>query len=484
MYKHGTYGEFAQTVSRQTTPAGTTAVYIGTAPVNLIRGYKNAVNTPIYLNDLSAAKNKVGYSDDWSKFTLCEAIKAHFDNPAGNVGPIVVINVLNPETHKKVEPTTKSLTFTNKRAVIDGDTIILDTLVLADKIEGTDFTVDYDYNKKQTVITDIGEVPIDEPIEATFSEVDTTGITETEIIGNATDDGVYTGIKCINLIYQELDLITNIIASPVWSENKAVYDAMIEAGTKINGHWDAFVIADIPLESNGTIEKAIKWKTDNGYNNERTKVCYPQAVGTDGKIYHTSTITVWQMLNVDATHNAIPMETPSNKSVFVSKQYFGADSNNRGFDQTKGNDLNANGITTIVYWGGRWVLWGAHTAAYKYGSVTDQRVIFDNSIRMMMYISNSFQQEHALEIDQPMTRAMADTIKNREQEKADALVAIGALIGTPVVSFEETENSNTEIIEGNFVWGFEGTPIPPFKSGTLQVAYTDAGFDSYFGEGV
>ena len=82
---------------------------------------------------------------------------------------------------------------------------------------------------------------------------------------------------------------------------------------------------------------------------------------------------------------------------------------------------------------------GGHTAAYKFGSVNDKRVIFDNNLRMMMYITNSFQQEWALTIDQPMTVALADTIRNREQEKADALVSMGMLIGTPVVQFLESE---------------------------------------------
>ena len=100
----------------------------------------------------------------------------------------------------------------------------------------------------------------------------------------------------------------------------------------------------------------------------------------------------------------------------------------------------------------------------------------------MLYVTNRFQTEHALTIDRPMTRAMADSIKNREQEKADALVALGAFIGKPVVEFRETDNSTTELAEGNFVWRFEGTPTPPFKSGTLKVAYSSAGFDSYFGE--
>ena len=85
-------------------------------------------------------------------------------------------------------------------------------------------------------------------------------------------------------------------------------------------------------------------------------------------------------------------------------------------------------------------------------------------------------------IDQPMTKAMADTIKNREQEKMDALAAMGAFIGTPVVEFVQSENTTGDLVEGNFTWGFQGTPTPPFKSGTMKVAYTTAGFDSYFGE--
>ena len=482
IYKHGTYGEFAETVARPATQSGTIAVYVGTAPVNLVRGYADYVNAPVYLTDLNAVKRYMGYSDDWETFTLCEAFKAHFDNINGNVGPIVAINVLNPAIHKKSTETTVQLTFANKRATIDGDTIILDTLVLADKVEGTDFTVDYDFTKKQTIITDIGTVPISTQVQATYSEVDASTIEADDIVGGVTAGGVYTGLGCVGLVYPELNFITNVIAAPGWSENKAVYEAMISAGMKINGHWDAFVVADIPIADNDTIEEAIAWKNTNGYTNERSKVCWPQAMDTSGRIYHISTLTVWSMLNVDATHNGIPMETPSNKDTFIAKQYFGSSSTNRGFDQSRANELNAEGITTVVYWGARWVLWGGHTAGYEFAGVTDPRVIFDNNIRMMMYITNSFQQEHAMEIDEPMTRAMADTIRNREQEKADALVAIGALIGTPVVTFEESENSTAELVEGNFVWGFEGTPTPPFKSGTLQVAYTDAGFDSYFGD--
>lgn len=485
-YKHGTYGEIADSIGAVATQGGTVAVYVGAAPVNLVRGYAERVNSPVKLTSMNDVQAFMGYSKNWGAFDLCEAFKLHFGNNAGNVGPIVAINVLDPATHKKSQPTTKSVTFVNGRAAFESDTIILDTLAVADSVEGTDFTVGYDFNRGQVVLTAIGD-SLTGSVNVTYSEVDASLVDADDIIGDATDAGVYTGLGCISLIYQELNLIPNIILCPKWSETPNVYKAMLKASTKINGHWDAVVYADIPILASGstkvdTIAQATKWKSDNAYTSERSKVYWPQAVDTEGVAYHGAVLGAWRTLLVDASHDGIPMESPSNKAVPVAKQYFGASSTNRGFDQQQANKLNENGITTIVYWGGQWVLWGPHTAAYKHGAVEDNRSIFDTSIRLMMHVYNSFQVEHAITIDGPMTRAMADTIKNREQEKVDALAAMGAFIGTPVVNFNQSDNGDANIVEGNFVWSFEGTPTPPFKSGTLKVAYTTAGFASFFEE--
>lgn len=482
-YLHGTYGEFDKSIGLVPVATDTIPVYVGVAPVNLVKNYAEIgnVNAPLRVTSMTGVQSNFGYSADWSKFSLCEAFAAHFQNSIENVSPIVAINVLDPATHKKTEATTKEITFVNGRAEIASDTIILDTLALADKVEGTDYTVDYDYTRGVVILTDISVTPLTN-VNATFSEVDVSKITETNIIGGVTAEGVYTGLGCVGLVYPELGLIPNIIAAPGYSDKVSVYKAMLQAGTKINGHWDAVVNADIPLTSNDTIAKAVKWKSDNDYSSERAKVFYPQWQLKDGTVYHLSTLATWLMCRVDGTHNGIPMETPSNKQIPAGRQYFGATSTNKGYDQQTANELNENGITTAVYWGGMNVLWGPHTAAYQYGQVSDGRAIFDNSIRMMMYVTNDFQREHALTIDSPMTKALADTITNREQEKLDALVAIGALIGEPVCEFKESENSTTQLMEGDFVWNNRLTPTPPFKSGTMKVAYTDEGFSSYFGE--
>ena len=480
-YKHGTYGVFAPSIGDVARESGTVAVYVGAAPVNLIRDYEAYVNKPIKLTDIDDVYNKLGYSSNWSKFDLCEAFKVHFDNENGNIGPIVAINVLDPSKHQKSDETTESLAFVNGRATIKSDTIILNTLVLEGMVEGVDYALSYDFTKGQAVITSVGD-EITGPVTATYSEIAVV-VSYDDVIGGA-DAGVYTGLGCVSRIYEELNLIPNLIICPGKSSNATVYKAMLNAAKKINGHWDAMVYADLDVSiSANTIADAISTKASDGYNSEFSKVFWPMAKGNDGNTYHISVLAAWATMRVDASHDGVPMESPSNKVLpMVASQCFCVEFPRSGFDQQQANRLNENGITTVVFWGGNWVLWGPHTAAFKHGEIEDNRSIFDNSVRMMMHISNSFQLEHALVIDSPMTRAMADTIKIREQEKADALAAIGALIGTPVVEFKESANSTADLVEGNFTWGFKGTPTPPFKSGTLQVAYTTAGFDSFFGE--
>lgn len=231
-----------------------------------------------------------------------------------------------------------------------------------------------------------------------------------------------------------------------------------------------------------TIQKAIDWKKANGYTNERSKVCWPQTMDNSEQVFHLSTLAMVEYMRADYSHDSVPMETCGNKEVQGIKQYFGTESKNQGFDQQDANDLTSNGIMTIIAWGGNWVLWGDHTAAYSYGADVDARAIFDVSMRMLFHITNNFQREWSPKIDKPMTLQLRDRILNREQEKLDALVADGALIGEPQILFLESENSTTDLMNGDFRWDIAATPTPPLKSATVYVAYTDAGFSAYFSD--
>lgn len=489
-YLYGAYGHLGETIAQSAVQAGTTPVYVGTAPINLVRDYKSVqgINKPIKLNNYVDAQRKLGISNDWEKFTLCEVMTAHFNNPIGNIGPIYVINVLAPDVHKKAEQTTKNVTFVNGRAEFISDTIILDTFAIAEKAEGVDYNLDYNYTKNSVIISSAdASTPLTGAQNVTFYEIDTSKITADSIIGGVSANGEYTGLSALKLLYQEQYQVCNLLAAPGWSHEPKVYNALISAAQKINGHWDAFVCADIPLKDSGstavdTITKAIDWKTTNGYTNERSKVCWPQTVDNEGQIFHLSTLAMVELMRADYSHNSVPMETCGNKEIQGIKQYFGADSKNQGFDQQDANDLTSNGIMTLIAWGGNWVLWGDHTAAYTYGADVDPRAIFDVSMRMLFYITNSFQREWSPKIDKPMTLQLRDRILNREQEKLDALVAEGALIGEPQILFLESENSTTDMMNGDFRWDIAVTPTPPLKSATVYVAYTDAGFSAYFSD--
>lgn len=489
-YLYGAYGHLGETIAQSAVQAGTTPVYVGVAPINLVRNYQDVggINAPLKLNNFVDAQRKLGISPNWDSFSLCEVMTAHFNNPVGNIGPIYVINVLNPAVHKKSTQTTKQLTFVNGRAEFVSDTIILDSFAIADKTEGVDYTLDYNYTKNSVIVT---ALPVDSPItgsqSVTYDEVDLERITADDIVGGVSANGEYTGLGALKLLYQEQYQVCNLLAAPGWSDDPKVYNALISAAQKINGHWDAFVCADIPLMDSGssavdTITKAVAWKKTNGYDNERSKVCWPMTMDNTGQIFHLSTLAMVELMRADYSHNSVPMETCGNKEIQGIKQYFGATSKNRGFDQQDALDLTSNGIMTTIAWGGNWVLWGDHTAAYAYGADVDARAIFDVSIRMLFHITNSFQREWSPSIDKPMTLQLRDRILNREQEKLDALVALGALLGEPTVLFLESENSTTDMMNGDFRWDIAATPTPPLKSATVYVSYTDAGFSAYFSD--
>lgn len=97
-YKHGIYTDRVSNAGALITRAqGTIPVYIGTAPIHLTADFatKGAekVNRPILINSYREAEEILGYSDDWGKYTLCEAVYAHFMNTIRPIAPIVVINV-------------------------------------------------------------------------------------------------------------------------------------------------------------------------------------------------------------------------------------------------------------------------------------------------------------------------------------------------------------------------------------------------------
>lgn len=484
-YQHGAFALLGDSVAQSAIQAGTVPVYVGLAPVNLIKNYaeNEIINTPVKLSNFLNAQKTIGYSKAWDNFTLCEAIGAHFDNKLGNIGPIYVVNVLNPDKHKKAEATEFNVSFTNGVAEFVSDTVILDTIVLEEKVQDVDFTVAYNFTSGKVILTSIGETPIEGQVSGSYYEVDTAAVTEDDIIG-AEVDGVFTGLKAVSLLYTKENQVANLVSCLKFNTNKKVYNAMATFCNGINGHWQAFFVADIPVKDGetavDTFVKARNWRDTNGYDSERSEIFWPMAYdNATERVYHASTLAIVEFMRADQENDSIPMESCSNKEIPVTKQYFGADSKNQGFDQvTATAELNAYGISTIVYWGGSWVLWGGHTAKYKFGKDIDVRAIDAHYVRILFHCMNGFQRRQASKIDKPFNLQMKDSILNEEQEVLDGLIAIGALLPGSEILFLASENSTGDMINGDFKFDLPVTVTPRAKSLTGTVYYTDAGLAS------
>lgn len=484
MYKYGVYGEIGADIINGVSRASTVAVYFGTAPVNLLQDYSGKINEPIRISNMNEARQLLGgqfsSSDKWTKYTLCEAIEAHFNNRIGNVGPIYVINVLDPATHQGEEETVQ-LTFANKKATVTADDIIISTFAIEGKVLGTDYTLSYDTGKGVLTVTDIGTTPMTS-IQASYTPVDFDSIDADVVIGGKDTSGATTGIAALGKVYRKYNAVPTYLAAPGWTETPAVYNALVSASQLINDHWYAFVFADIPVTAD-TIDEAIEWKATNDYTSGASKVFWPKAED-NGTVYHLSTLALVEKMRVDISHNNVPFETCANKSIPASGLYISAGSAVVGFDRPDANLLAAAGITTGIFWEGDWRIWGDHTAAFVDGGSYQAREIFDTNMLMLYYIVNSFQREWGDTIDQPMTVALRDTILNREQEKLDALVSVGALIGSPTVEIVDgsTSAEGTDRLLAGFEWQIATTVTPPLKSATMTVSYTDAGYAVLYDE--
>lgn len=481
-YKYGVYGKIGTDIVQSVSRASVVPVYFGTAPVNLLADYKDAVNAPVKIYNLNEAREKIGHFSDsalWGKYTLCEAVEAHFNNEGGNIGPIYVVNVLDPDSHAG-EEVTETLVFANRKATLAETDIIMNTFAIDGKVQGTDYTISYNTATGVLTVTDIGETPMGE-IEASFKRINFEAITADTVIGGTDSDGITTGIASVRQVYQNYDAIPTYLAAPGWSETPEVYNALVAASQGINDHWSAFVFADIPTSSTTTIAAAIKWKEDNGYTSGYSKVCWPKVRSGD-TIYHLSTLALVEKIRCDVRNNNIPFETCANKAIPASGLYISDSSKLVGYDRPEANKLTAAGITTAIYWEGNWRVWGDHTAAYIDGGDYTAREIFDTNMLMLFYIANEFQREWGSTIDQPMTLALRDTILNREQEKLDALVSVGALIGAPTVELTDGESTEaSDVLLASFEWHVSATITPPLKAATVTVSYTDAGFAVLYG---
>ncbi len=494
-YKHGAYGQINASGVKLANNGKTPQAFVifGTAPVGqIIDGGTKAVNKPILCNSMSDFEKQLGYSDDWDKYTLCEA--AHVFLALKGIGPCVFVNVLNPTTHKASTASTASLTPANGKVTIaTASNIAIDTIVVKKGsgqqeqtlVKDTDYTVEYDHNKNVVILTEITAGGFGTAaLSITYYNMDATTVSASDVIGSTDGYGLNTGLYVVKNVYNLTGLIPAYICAPGWSSITSVNGALATVSKEINSHWNAFVFSDLPLMNSSTpltVQTAASYKSSNGFNKDNQKVCYPMITGTDSNKYHMS---VWFAANFAErliANNGIPYMTASNTECgIIQDLYFGTDSSFKDrvwTDDVINKTLCANGISSAIYMSGKWVLWGSSAASYDQDNATNINV-FDTALMMLYYITNDFQHRRNVNVDKPMGVNELKAIVAEEQSRIDALLAVNALTYGQV-KLNVSPEAKSDMAGGDFRIIFDVTNVPLGKSFTAEAAWSEEGFKVY-----
>lgn len=471
-YQHGLYGSIIES-SESINTSTSIPVYFGIAPMHRLEEKDRQINKPVLIRSKTEAARYLGFleSDDFKKFTLSAAVYAHFCNKILPIGPIVVVNVLNL---KNATSTTEEIALVNGVAKIDKH-VLIDSVTIQNYDIENDYELSYTAEGSLKIVFTNDAPP--EKISITYKTIDPDIVTTQDIIGTYDKKlEIRSGIKSLEDVYEELNVIPTMLTAPGFNHQPDVRQALVSATKKIADKWEATAFTDIDSNTVDNIEDAIKWKKSKAYNSNEEKVFWPMGVMGEKEIW-LSVIGIVAKMQTDYQNNNIPYQSPSNKKIDISGIV--AKGKNLKFSQNRANDLNASGITTAIFNGGKYVLWGPHMANYEYGVTSKPEEIFDVNIFMQKYLLNDFQKRNGDEIDTAMNRHDVDRILNDEQDILSSYVSAGQLLyGT--IAFKSEENAISDMINGDFKFNTLVTNTPLGKSLTQQVQYTSKGLlDAY-----
>lgn len=479
-YNHGVYtSEVATSIVPPVNTTGGLPVVIGTAPVHLASD-RAAANKPVLCYTYAEAVAQFGYSDDFKKYTLCEAIKVMF--ALYNRAPIVLVNVLDPAVHK-TEVTDTEVPLTNKVAGIKAE-VLLETLIVKKASagqalkQGVDYEASYDADER-VVITALedGELKDATSVFVSYAKLNPTAVEADDVIGGIdVSTGASKGLECINQVFTLTRLVPGTILAPGWSDNPEVATVMLAKASNINGCFQAITLNDAPADTVIKYGDVPSWKDNNAFSSTYQVLCWPMVrLGDD--IYHMSTHLMGVMAQVDSANSDIPYESPSNKSMQITGLCL-ADGTEVVLTLEQANYLNGQGIVTALNFIGGWKAWGNRTCCYP--GNTDPKDAFISIRRMFNWHSQTFIQTYWAKVDKPTNKRLIQTVLDSENIRLNGLAAQQIILGGRV-EFREEENPTTDLLDGKIKFHTYLTPPVPAREIDNVLEFDPNYFSALFG---
>ena len=478
-YRHGVYcSEVPTSIIPPVNTAAGLPVIFGTAPVHLAADRAPA-NKPVLCYTYAEAVEAMGYSGDWDSYTLCEAVYSQF--ALYNRAPIVLVNVLDPATHKTAVSGSE-VTVTSKVAKV-AEPVLLDTLkvkkVAAGQplVEGTDYTAAYN-DEEELVITCLEDGAIEEAtsIFLDYDKLNPSAVTKTQIIGGIdSSTGAKKGLECLNDVFPLFGMVPGLVLAPGWSEDPEVAAVMKAKAGNINEHFKAIVLTDVPTGTVTKYSEVSAWKNANSYTGENQVVCWPMARLGD-VIYHMSTHIMGVIAQTDSANDDIPYVSPSNKAIQINGTCL-ADGTEVILGPAEAAYLNGQGIVTALNFIGGWKSWGNRTGCYP--GNTDAKDAFICIRRMFNWHAQTFILTYWAKVDAPINKRLIQTVLDSENIRLNGLAARGAILGGRV-EFQEAENPTTNLLDGIIRFHTYLTPPTPARVIEDVIEYDPSYFSALF----
>lgn len=431
--KHGIYvsrGEPAQSVP-VAAESGIPFV-IGAAPVQAASAPAKA-SVPVLCESWGDVETKLGYSEDWDSYNLCEFAYAYFK--LYGCKPVVFCNLLDPAT-MKTAVAAADITVVNHQALLPIGAINDDTLVVKASgdagepyVAGTDYMAYYAGENLIVELLEDGDCYDASAVSISYNQVDPAQIAAEEVAA---------GLEASELCMAATGHAPDLLCAPGYSSDPEVAAAMALRAGGINGMFRAKALIDIDASSSGaeTLEAAIAYKQEN-LTDENMIVCWPMAV-KDGRKYHLSTQLAGVMTQTDSGNDGCPYESPSSKAMAADAMVL-ASGEEVMLSHPQANMLNAQGIVTGLNFIGSLVAWGNYTAAYP-GS-RGEEVCFIPLARVFDWVGNTVIRTLWSKLDAPINRRLMDTVVDEINIWLNGLVGSGYLYGARV---EAPEDENTQ----------------------------------------
>lgn len=467
--RHGVFtSEVRNSVITVKQQSFTLPVVYGTAPVHLSTMDAAPVQVPILTDSLAEAKNKLGYSEDWSKYTLCEVMQSHFE--LYKQSSIVFINVLDPSKHK-TEVAAAPKTFTDGLLILPDDGIIPSTLALSPTEAGDnyekdqDYTFTYDKTGKMIISTvQGGRIGLNDAVQAAYSKLAPEKVLSTDLIGGIdVSTGKATGFELLNQIVPRFGLIPGIVLAPGYTHDPDIGAVLTAKASNINGHFKAQTITDLPPSQKYT--DVGEWKTANGYINKRQFNLYPKAK-RQGRTYWFSTHLAGVIISTDSANDGVPAESPSNKRMQIDGME--NDNGELFLGPDTAGALNAQGIITGLNLTGTWTSWGNRTAAFP--DEKDPENAFIPVRRMFDWIANVATITYWSYLDGVITTRMVEAVTDQLNVWLNGLQSRGFILGGRV-EFLKDENPDENLMDGKLKFHIFVTPPSPAQTIEFLLEY-------------